>query len=81
MDHVRYVWSWTIRRLSVESVWCIGRVFPCRVYIDSNHRDSQICKGNSTTSTSMHINLTFVKHIYVDMNVEVIVVRPRFMQQ
>jgi hypothetical protein len=21
---------------------CVGRVFPCRVYIDSNHRDSRI---------------------------------------
>jgi hypothetical protein len=51
-DHVRYVWSWTIRGLSVESVWRVGRIFPsrvyidsifsCRVYINSNRRDSQI---------------------------------------
>jgi hypothetical protein len=27
---------------SVETVWRVGRVFPCRVYIDLNHRDSQI---------------------------------------
>jgi hypothetical protein len=36
------VWSGTIRESSVESVWRIDRIFPCRVYIDSNHRDSQI---------------------------------------
>jgi hypothetical protein len=42
VDHMRYVWSWTIRGLSVESVWCIGRVFPCMVYINLNRRDSQI---------------------------------------
>jgi hypothetical protein len=42
VDHVRYVWSWTICGLSVESVWRVDRVFPYRVYIDSNHRDSQI---------------------------------------
>jgi hypothetical protein len=36
------VWSETTCKLSVESVWCIDRVFPCRVYIDSNRRDSQI---------------------------------------
>jgi hypothetical protein len=42
VDHVRYVWSGTIRGLSVGCVWHVGRVFPCRVYIDSNHRDSQI---------------------------------------
>jgi hypothetical protein len=42
VDHVRYVWSWTIRGLSVESVWHIGWFFTCRVYIDLNHRDSRI---------------------------------------
>jgi hypothetical protein len=42
VDRVRYVWSWTICGLSVESVWCVGLVFPCRVYIDSNRRDSRI---------------------------------------
>jgi hypothetical protein len=42
VDHVRYVWSRAIRGLSVESMWHVGRVFPCRVYIDSNHHDSQI---------------------------------------
>jgi hypothetical protein len=42
VDHVRYVWSWTIRGLSVESMWRVGRIFPCRVYIDSNRRDSRI---------------------------------------
>jgi hypothetical protein len=42
VDHVRYVWSWTICGLSVESVWHVGLVSPCRVYIDSNHRDSRI---------------------------------------
>jgi hypothetical protein len=28
MDHVRYVWSSVICGLSMESVWCVGRVFP-----------------------------------------------------
>jgi hypothetical protein len=37
-----YVWSGTIRESSVESVWYVDRVFPYRVYIDSNRRDSQI---------------------------------------
>jgi hypothetical protein len=42
IDHVRYVWSRTICGLSVECMWIVGRIFPCRVYIDSNHRDSRI---------------------------------------
>jgi hypothetical protein len=42
VDYGRYIWSWTIRGLSVRSVWCVGRVFPCRVYIDLSRRDSQI---------------------------------------
>jgi hypothetical protein len=41
-DYVRYIWSGSICGSSVESVCHIGQVFPCRVYIDSNHRDSQI---------------------------------------
>jgi hypothetical protein len=40
-----------------------------------------VCKGKSITSISAHDNLTFVKHIYVDVNTDVIVMRPRFMQQ
>jgi hypothetical protein len=40
-DHVRYIWSWTICGLSVGSVWRVGWVFPYRVYIDLNRRDSQ----------------------------------------
>jgi hypothetical protein len=39
MDHVRYVWSMAIYGLSMKSVWCIGQLFPCMVYIDLNHRD------------------------------------------
>jgi hypothetical protein len=42
VDRVRYVCSWMIRGMSVESVWHVGQVFPCRVYIDSNHRNSHI---------------------------------------
>jgi hypothetical protein len=42
VDHVRYVWSWTIRGLSMESMWRVGQVFPSRVYNDLNRRDSQI---------------------------------------
>jgi hypothetical protein len=36
-----------------------------------------VCKAKSTTSISVHDNLTFVKYMYVD----VIAVRPRFVQQ
>jgi hypothetical protein len=28
VDHVRYVWPWAIRGLSVESVWRVGWVSP-----------------------------------------------------
>jgi hypothetical protein len=42
IDHTRYVWSGTIRGLSMGCVWRVGWVFPCRVYIDSNRRDSLI---------------------------------------
>jgi hypothetical protein len=42
VDHMRYVWSWTIHGLSVKSVWHVDRIFPCGVYIDSNRRDSRI---------------------------------------
>jgi hypothetical protein len=42
VDHVRYVWFGTIRGLSVGCVWCVGRIFPYRVYIHSNRCDSQI---------------------------------------
>jgi hypothetical protein len=41
-DYVRYIWSRAIHRLSMESVWCVDQVFPYRVYIDSNLRDSRI---------------------------------------
>jgi hypothetical protein len=34
----------------------------------------------STTSINMHGNLTFMKHIYIDVNIVVIVVRQRFVQ-
>jgi hypothetical protein len=36
------VWSGTMHKSSVESVWSVDRVFPCSVYINSNHRDSHI---------------------------------------
>jgi hypothetical protein len=39
---MRDVWSGTIQESSMESMWRVGRVFPCRVYIDSNRRDSRI---------------------------------------
>jgi hypothetical protein len=42
VDCVKYVWSGTIRGLSTGGMWHIGRVFSCRVYIDSNCCDSQI---------------------------------------
>jgi hypothetical protein len=36
------VGSSTLCESSVESVWRVDQVFPCRVYIDSNHRESRI---------------------------------------
>jgi hypothetical protein len=42
VDHVRYVWSGTICRLSMGCVWRVGQVFLCRVYIDLNRCDSRI---------------------------------------
>jgi hypothetical protein len=42
VDCVRYVSSRTIRGLSVGCVWHVGRVSPCRVYINLNRRDSRI---------------------------------------
>jgi hypothetical protein len=42
VDHMRYIWLRATREPSMESVWHVGRAFPCRVYIDSNHRDSRI---------------------------------------
>jgi hypothetical protein len=41
-DYVRYVWSRVICGPSVESMWHVGQVFPCRVYINLNCRHSQI---------------------------------------
>jgi hypothetical protein len=51
VDRMRYVWSGTIHRLRVGYVWHVGQIFPCRVSIDSNRRDSQtwvslICDGH-----------------------------------
>jgi hypothetical protein len=34
--------SGTLHKSSVESVWRVDQVFPCRVYINSNCRDSRI---------------------------------------
>jgi hypothetical protein len=42
VDFVRYVWTCTICGLSMESVWRVGQVFPYRVYIALNRRDSRI---------------------------------------
>jgi hypothetical protein len=42
VDHVRYVWLRAIRGPIMESMWCVGQISPYKVYIDLNHRDSQI---------------------------------------
>jgi hypothetical protein len=42
MDRVRYVWSRAIREPNVECMWHFDQVFPYRVYIDSNQRNSRI---------------------------------------
>jgi hypothetical protein len=34
METTRDVWSETIHKSSVESVWHFDRVFPCRVYLN-----------------------------------------------
>jgi hypothetical protein len=36
------IWSGTIHKSSVESMWRVDWGFPYRVYIDSNHHDPQI---------------------------------------
>jgi hypothetical protein len=36
------VWSETICKSSMKNVWRVDQIFPCRVYIDSNRRDSRI---------------------------------------
>jgi hypothetical protein len=64
INHIRCVWSGTIRGLSVGCVWCVGRVFPCRVYINSNRRDSQIWV--SLVCGSHHVdNLTDLMSLFV----------------
>jgi hypothetical protein len=42
MNRVRYIWLRVIRGLSMGSVWCVGRVFCCRMYINLNRHDSRI---------------------------------------
>jgi hypothetical protein len=41
----------------------------------------RVCKGKSITSISAQYNLTSIKNINVDVNIDVIVVMPKFMQQ
>jgi hypothetical protein len=41
----------------------------------------RIYKGKSIISINVQDNLTSMNHIYVDVNIDVIIVRPRFMQQ
>jgi hypothetical protein len=66
MDHMRYVWSGTIHGPSVGDVLYVGRVFPYRVYIDSNCRDSQI--RVSLICGSHHVdNLTIIMSLIVVM--------------
>jgi hypothetical protein len=61
---VRYIWSGTIYGLSMGCVWCVGRIFPYRVYIDSNRRDSQIWV--SLVCSSHHVdNLTILMSLSV----------------
>jgi hypothetical protein len=53
------------------------KIYPCKKWV----LHVLIWKGMSITSISMHEHLTFVKHIYVDVNADVMAARPRFMQQ
>jgi hypothetical protein len=39
---MRDIWFGTIHESSMKSVWRVDRVFPCKVYIDSNRHDSRI---------------------------------------
>jgi hypothetical protein len=39
---MRDVWSGAIHESSMESMWRVDRIFPYRVYIDLNRRDSRI---------------------------------------
>jgi hypothetical protein len=40
-----------------------------------------VSKGKSITSISVHEHLTFVKHIYIDVNNDVIAMRLSFVQK
>jgi hypothetical protein len=42
MQTTRDVGSGALCKSSVKSVWRVDQIFPYRVYIDSNHRDSRI---------------------------------------
>jgi hypothetical protein len=68
VDHMRYVWSGTICGPSVGYMWCAGRVFPCMVYINSNHRDYRIWV--SLICGSHHVdNLTNLLSLIVTIDV------------
>jgi hypothetical protein len=43
--------------------------------------DVLIFKGKNITSISVHEHLTFMNHIYVDVNTDMIVMMLRFVQQ
>jgi hypothetical protein len=62
VDHVRYVWSWTIRGPSVKSVWRVSRVFSCRVYIDSNRHDFRIWVPLICDSHHIDNLMTWMQH-------------------
>jgi hypothetical protein len=66
------IWSATIRKSSVKSVWHVDWVFLCRVYIDLNHRDSRIwvplvCGShhvdNLTNSMSLLVTDGVLRHL------------------
>jgi hypothetical protein len=41
----------------------------------------RVCKGKTITSISVQDNLTSMKHIYIDVNIDVIIMRLRFVQR
>jgi hypothetical protein len=66
------VWSETIRELSVQSMWHVDWVFPCRVYIDSNHRDSQmwvplVCGSHHVDNLMNSISLLVADVVLLNM--------------
>jgi hypothetical protein len=71
VDHVRYIWSQTIRGLSMGSVWRVG--FASAVFLNSNTSLSMYFFCNSR----IHVIILYSDHVCVVLYVNALVVAPR----